>query len=472
MEPRSSRGSRPIWSQSTALAGALALLLGAGAPAAHGEDLALLLTTLYVEPCTAPDQSMCPGVVLETSTLNGAPHAGHFQADSLEELNSLTDTLAGSLGTFAFNSTVSSYTFDLELGVPVRTSDSLGPILSERATTLGARRLNLGFSFNRIEFKRFEGDDLDDLTLFFDHEDVGGAPPDAMGNPVPDGMLGPTSFFPSDVERDRIQVDLDIELDQSVYTLYGTYGFLRNLDIGVAIPILDVGLKARASADVERNAVGVAIAKGADCFPVLGGDGPPDCGTSADVHKFADPPVPARAEDAMTSSVKGSAAGIGDILLRGKYHFLRSEEWRPNLAFVGQVKFPTGDEDNLLGTGDWRGMPMLVADKTFGRVTPHLNLGYEIVGGDSELNNLKYFVGFDARVHPRFTAIIDLLGRWEPSGDGIGDNLIDLAIGGKVSVWRSAVLVANFIVPLNRNEGLRPDFVWALGAEYTFGGAE
>ena len=72
---------------------------------------------------------------------------------------------AAGLGIFAFNSTVSSYTFDLELGVPVRSTESLGPILSERATTLGARRLNVGFSYNRIDFKRFEGTDLDDITV-------------------------------------------------------------------------------------------------------------------------------------------------------------------------------------------------------------------------------------------------------------------------------------------------------------------
>ena len=455
MEPR------PIWRRCIALAGVLTLLLVVGARAAHAQDLAQLLTTLYVAPCTAPNPLVaCPGIRLGATILTGAAHVGHFQGDSLEELNSLTDDLASSLGVFAFNSTVSSYTFDLELGVPVRTTDSLGPILSERATTLGASRLNLGFSFNRIEFKRFEGDDLDDLTIFFTHQDANG-----------DGILGPTPGFPNDVELDRIQVDLDIELDQSVYTLYGTYGLLRNLDIGIAIPILEVDLKASATADIERNAVGVQLTGAAPCFPPPN-VGLPDCGTSVDVHNFASSPDPALGEDAMTSSVKGSETGIGDILLRGKYHFLRGEEWRPDLAVVGQVKFPSGDEDELLGTGDWRGMGMLVADKTFGRVSPHVNVGFEIVGGDSDLNNLKYFVGFDARVHRKFTAVFDLLGRWEPSGDGIGDHLVDAAIGGKFNIIRSLVLVSNFIVPLNRNEGLRPDFVWSFGLEYTFGGVE
>jgi hypothetical protein len=115
---------------------------------------------------------------------------------------------------------------------------------------------------------------------------------------------------------------------------------------------------------------------------------------------------------------------------------------------------------------------MLVADQTFGRYSPHLNLGYEIVGGSSSLNNLRYFVGLDARISQSFTGIFDIIGRWEPSGDGIGDNLVDAAIGGKFNFWRNMVFVTNFIVPLNRNQGLRPDFVWSLGLEYTFGVAE
>ena len=414
-------GLRRIRTWCTELARLLTLLLVFGASSAHAGGLSTLLTDLYGGD----------GILLATPP-SGFNHSPHFSASSLDDLNSLSEELTSALGFFAFNSTVSSYTFDLERGVPVRTTDSLGPILSERATTLGARRLNVGFSYNRIDFKRFEGDDLDDITLFFDHDDINN-----------DGILGPPGC--DCAELDKVRVDLDIELAQDVYSIYGTFGVLKNLDIGVAIPLLHVDLKASASAEVDRRHTNSTI-----------------------VHNFADPPVPP--EDFKTSSVKGSATGIGDVLLRGKYNFLRGEEWMPNLAFLGQVKFPTGDEDDLLGTGDWRGMPMLIADKTYGRVSPHVNLGFEIVGGKSDLNNLKYFIGADVRLHERATTVIDLLGRWEPSGDGVGDNLLDIAIGGKFNVYRSLVLVTNFIVPLNRNQGLRPDFIWALGFEYTFGG--
>lgn len=409
---------------------ALAGVLFALAPAAQAGDLATLLTELYGGD----------GIYLDTTTFMGTSHAPHFTTNSLAELNQFSQDLAASLGTFAFNSSVSSFTFDMETGVPVRTTDSLGPILSERATTLGARRLNVGFSYNRVDFQRFQGVPLDQSVLFFKHQDTNG-----------DGILGPNPAigFTSDIETDLVRVDLDIALSQDIFTLYGTFGLLKNLDVGIALPILSVDLKADAVGSVVRNATN-----------------PP----SIDTHNFAMPPM--GLEDPVTSSVKGHASGIGDLLLRGKYQFLRGDGWLPNLAAVGQVKFPTGDEYELLGTGDWRGLVLLVADETFGPVTPHVNLGYEIVGGESELNNLKYYLGFDARVHRRATAVFDLLGRFEPSGDGRADHLVDAAVGGKLAVFKSLVFVSNFIVPLNRDHGLRPDFIWALGLEYTFGGTE
>ena len=410
------------------MAGAAALCLLAGAGVARADQkLSSLLSQLYGGD----------GILLDTPL--GIDHSPHFTQSSLQELSSLSDILTSSLGSFTFNSTVSSYTFDLELGVPVRTTESLGPIVSERATTIGARRLNVGYSYNRVGYKRFQGHPLDDYTIYFNHDDVNH-----------DGILGPPGC--DCAELDKIAVNMDIKLVEDIYSFYGTFGVLKNLDIGVAIPLIDVDLRAHAHAEVQRNHT-----------------------DSINVHNFAIPPdlTLDPPEDFQDSSVHGSSFGIGDILLRGKYNFLRSgESWRPNLAAVGQVQFPTGDEYDLQGTGSWAGMFMFVVDHSYGPISPHLNLGYEIVGGHSDRDNLRYYVGFDTRLHPRLTGVIDLLGRWEPKGDGIGDNLLDGSIGAKFNVWRSLVLVSNFIVPINRNQGLRTNFIWALGIEYTFGGPE
>jgi hypothetical protein len=146
---------------------------------------------------------------------------------------------------------------------------------------------------------------------------------------------------------------------------------------------------------------------------------------------------------------------------------LRGEERWPDLALRGQVKFATGKDSDFLGTGNWDFQMLIIASRQFGWFAPHLNVSYEISTGPSELDNVRYVVGFDARVHRRLTLAFDTIGRWAPTAE-IGDHIVDFAIGGKWNVYRSLLLDVNFLVPLNRNKGLRPDFIWSLGFEYLF----
>ena len=92
---------------------------------------------------------------------------------------------------------------------------------------------------------------------------------------------------------------------------------------------------------------------------------------------------------------------------------------------------------------------------------------FELTTGPSELDNLRYIVGFDARLHKRLTLALGTIGRWAPDAE-IGGHIVDFAIGGKWNVYRSLLFDVNFQIPLNRNEGLRPDFIWSLGLEYPF----
>lgn len=389
-------------------------LLGLAAQATAGE-LKGTVTNLY------------PGGILLQPTQPPFPsHAPHFLATSLQGLDSLNTALASNLGLFAFNSTVSGFTFDIERGVPVRTTESLGPLLAERAPTLGAGRLNVGLAYTRIEFTRFEGKRLDRLSLDLPHDDVNR-----------NGRIDTTGPFR--FEADVVRVDLDLEIEEDVVALFATYGLTRSWDVGIVVPIVHIRFRADATASVVRNS-----------------------DISSFVHNFGPSSTPPRA------SGGGDATGIGDVLLRTKYNFLSNQPGWPDLAVLGQVKLPTGNEDDLLGTGETNFLGMLVASRSFGRWTPHVNLGYEVTTGGSDEHNLRYIVGLDARVHPRLTLAAEVLGRWEPDGDGIGDHIVDLAIGAKWNVFGSFLLSANVQVPLNKDEGLRADVIWTVGAEYTF----
>jgi hypothetical protein len=373
------------------------------------------------------------GIILQPTPPPFPSHAPHFTASSLQGLDTLGGALASSVGLLSFNSTVTGFTFDIERGVPVRTTESLGPLISERAPTLGARRLNLAFSYTRADFRRFEGKGLGNLGLSLVHEDVNG-----------DGILGPAGT-PFEFELDQIRVDLDLKIQQDVFALFATYGLTRTWDIGVVLPIVHVRFRADAFATIVRNSA-----------------------ISGLVHNFGPQSDPRRSRGG------GDKTGIGDIIVRTKYNFLRDREGWPDSAIVGQVKLPTGDEDNLLGTGETNFLALFVASKSFGPasetrwLTPHLNLGFELSTAGSKQHNVRYVAGFDARVLPSLTLAVDGIGRWEPKGDGIGDHTVDLALGVKWNLIGSFLTSANVQVPLNRREGLRANVIWGLGVEYTF----
>jgi hypothetical protein len=398
--------------------------------------LALVLVSLIWEaPCAGAgklknvvrDLYGGDGIVLQPPTDPRFPsHAPHFTVSSLQGLENLNTGLTSNLGLFAFNSTVAGFTFDIERGVPLRTTESFGPLLAERAPTLGERKLNLAFAYTRLDFKRFQGTRLDDLSLTFEHED-------SNRNGIRD-TTGNFSF-----ESDQIDVDLDLKVREDVFALFATYGLTRHWDVGIVFPIVHIYVRANAQASVVRNSP----------FSQL-------------IHNFGPQ------SDAARATGGGDATGIGDIILRTKYNFLRDQPGWPDLAIVGDVKLPTGDEEDLLGTGETNLRALLVASRSFGWLTPHVNFGFEWTTEGAEQDNIRYVAGFDARVHPRLTVAIDVLGRWEPNGDSIGDHTVDLGLGAKWNVFQTFLLNAGVQLPLNRSEGLRPNVIWTVGLENTF----
>ena len=300
------------------------------------------------------------GIVLQPSPPPFS-HAPHFTASSLQGLDTLNTGLTSNLGFFAFNSTVAGFAFDIERGIPVRTTESLGPLLAERAPTLGAGKLNLAFAYTRLDFKRFQGQRLSDLSLTFEHEDTNG-----------NGIRDPTGNF--SFESDQIHVDLDLTIQEDVFAFFATYGLTRHWDVGIVLPVVHLHMRADAQATIVRNS------------PI-----------SQQVHNFGPQ------SDSPRSTGGGDETGIGDIILRTKYNLLRDRPGLPDLAIVGDIKLPTGDEDELLGTGDTNFRALIVLSRTFGLLTPHVNFGYEWTTAGLEQNNVRYVAGFDARVLPSLT---------------------------------------------------------------------
>ena len=174
---------------------------------------------------------------------------------------------------------------------------------------------------------------------------------------------------PADIKHVNLQATIDLSIKEDVWALFGTYGITRNWDVGIVVPIIHIDFRAVGDATIIRNS------------PV-----------STLVHNFGPDSSPSHV------SGGGEETGVGDILVRTKYNFLRNQGAWPDLAVLGQAKLPSGDPDNLLGTGHTNFLGMLVASKTYGFLTPHVNAGYELTTGPREDDNLRYIVGFDARV--------------------------------------------------------------------------
>jgi hypothetical protein len=161
-------------------------------------------------------------------------------------------------------------------------------------------------------------------------------------------------------------------------------------------------------------------------------------------------------------------SGIGDIILQTQYNLPRKQLWWPDVMIGGQVKLPTGDKASSWGTGETDVNAFLIASQSFGRLTPHVNLGFRWTTEGSKRNDFSYAAGLYAQVHPSVTLVLDVLGLWKPNGTGIGDHPINLSLGANWYSDGTFLLNTNILLPLNKTGGYRTDVIWTATIGYLF----
>ena len=97
---------------------------------------------------------------------------------------------------------------------------------------------------------------------------------------------------------------------------------------------------------------------------------------------------------------------------------------------------------------------------------PHLNLGYEIDCDRGHQDALHSILGFETGIE-KFSVLVDVLGKYKPNGNGVGDHALTGSFGDKWNLFKQFVMFLNFHVPLNE-QGLRSNVITTVGAEYTF----
>ena len=402
-------------------------------------------------------------VVLQANPVPQFSHAAHFmsQPDAQATLRELNSGIASQLSTFPIGSSSGgfTFTFDESLGVYNRTTESFGPIFTERPLSTGKGKFTFGVNYQQATYDSFQGKDLSsgDLTLYLLHLDVNN-----------DGSnLNP--WFEGDIIRANLSIDLDVKTT----VLFANFGASERLDLGVALPFQDVSLSARIDTHIER------LATGADPF---------------EVHVFDDD----TSDHAFLQS--GSASGIGDLLLRGKYNFLRRP--RGSLAAALDLRLPTGDENDLLGSGATQAKLYVIAGGAPGRFSPRGSLGYTFSNGGSDFtgdlpDELYYSAGFDVVPHRRVSVAADFIGRTLLHTDKVVDresvfryrtrldptvlettrtelgtergslNLLLGSVGLKINPVGRLLLVANALFKIGNN-GLQDTVTPTFGIDYTF----
>ena len=407
---------------------------------------------------------------LEFNPEQANDHRRHYipssrAADSILVPN-LKRLIAGNISSFPVSSTAVGVSFDFSSGRPVSISESLGPIFAETGRTLGKGRVNIGMNYNFLDLTKFRGIRTKDIRFTFVHEDVNKNSPDNQGL----GDLQP--------ESDLLDIFLDLNVNANIFAFYATIGILDNLDLGIALPVVNISINGEAEA-VIRSFTHTATGQAEHHF---GGD----------IHK--DPVL------IFNQPYSGDAFGIGDLIARLKYAVLTESEI--DIAALLDVKLPTGKEEDFLGTGETNVRLTGIMSAKLDNTTPHLNIGYDYRRGKFDSDELEFAIGLDHKLARGVTLALDLLGQIDlfkkdalkfeyndtplevtylPTSGGERtetidqtnipirdyDHILNAAVGFRYAPSDNFILLSNFLLPVN-DGGLRANVAYTIGFAASF----
>lgn len=296
---------------------------------------------LVATPCAA---QQTPAGVISFLVTNQSVQTGDFQKDQAAAA-ATRDTLVRALQVtlasvpIATSSSGFVYRLDPDLGTPSRVSDSFGTFFVERAMTSGQGRVSFGASGTSASYDQLDGANLRDGTLI------------TTANRFGDEAAA------FDTEA------LTLKIRTNTLTLYGSYGVTDRLEIGGAIPFVQLHFE----------------------------------GSRLNVY---------RGESLLQASGTASSSGIADAAVRAKYRLAGSG--RGGFAVAGELRLPTGDELTLLGAGKAAVRLMGIASIEDARAGAHANVAI-VRGGVSDEFDASGAVTFAAS--PRVTLAGEILVR-------------------------------------------------------------
>ena len=249
------------------------------------------------------------GLVLNSDDvqLDGTNHAAHFNSAFQSEFRLVNVALTSQLATVPLPSPASGFTynFDAATGTFIRSTRSFGPILAERGETIGRGKIAFGYSYQFFSYDALDGVRLANIPAVFTHD----------------------NFEAGGGRSDVVATSNTVEATVNRFTAALTYGLSDRIDVSLAVPVVATRLSLLSNATIHRIGTGSNLA----------------------VHYFRDPDAIGGYGSTRQYFAEGSAGGVGDVVARVKATMMK--EGTRALAAGLDVRMPTGDEQNLLGSG-------------------------------------------------------------------------------------------------------------------------
>jgi hypothetical protein len=400
------------------------------------------------------------GLVVDSQALlpDGSTHSAHFNGAFQSEFDQFNLALVRQLVALPLPSPASGFTyeFDSSTGTFTRSTRSFGPILAERADTIGRGKAAVGFSLQRFDFTQFDGVPLSRVPAVFTHDDsqLGGG------------------------RADVITTVNSIEASVTQSTTYLTYGAGSRVDVSLAVPLIRTAISMISDATIVR--IGTA--------------------SNPAIHFFSDPAALGGYGNHREFLASGEATGLGDLLVRVKATAFKTG--RAGIAVGLDARLPTGNEEQLLGSGSLGLRGFEAFSMQLGPFAPHMNVGYQwngatVLAGDISTgqkgdlpNEVTYAVGADLGIERRLSLAFDILGRHSANTAHLSEvpfttqgtdpetlsnisfksgslDVVNGAIGLKGNIAGTMLVTFNVLFNLN-HQGLRTKVTPLVGIEYGF----
>lgn len=342
------------------------------------------------------------------------------------------------------------FTMDPSLHVPVPSDQSLGPILTQRAETIGRHKFYVAATYQYFLLRDADGHGLKLLPTLY-------------------GLSSPVSSSPNVADVIAL-ANSRVDLKVHQFVGYMTYGLTSRFDVSLAVPLLRVDMRYTTNEQL---------------FPLTTTAATFLAGTNTNFQNTG-----AR-----------EATGVGDIVAALKATVVKGSH--AGLAMGAEVRLPTGRSADYLGSGTV-GVKPFVAFTYSTKISPHFNIGYQANGNTNLVvdsngnkgmlpNRLYYSGGLDWKFGKKLTIAGDVIAQrvFDSPRAVIATNVsiatqngntflpsvlvastgkynrTDASLGFKWKPFGNLLVTGNSFVKLDQG-GLRARYVPLFGVSYTF----